>query len=143
MTETALTENGKRFMEHARTLQGGALLDVDHSLSLDADGHRYPDDLTDPVVSLVSTISRSERARRFGVECLSLRDWSGKPCGPQGHAIPSEEYIARIVVAYDDEPEYRIITLDPYRELPLPRAINRAGNDLIQMLDRGCYKIKD
>jgi hypothetical protein len=136
-----LTPAGKLFLGHARTLRGGKLIDLDHRLYRDADGSHYPDDLTDPVVRIVSTISWSERARQYGIECLSNRsDWSGAR-GPQGHPIPTEDYIDLVAGAYGDEPEHRIISLHPYRRLPLTEAINRAGQDLSDCLQEGCYAV--
>jgi len=131
-----LTDSGRLFVQYARTPGGQPLALEDMVQGL------YPDDLTDPVVRVISKLTWPERARQFGVEALDIQPsvQSGRR-GPQGHHIPTEEYISRVGRVYGDDRETRTVGLDPYRRLPLVAAINRAGNDLSDLLSAGGYEV--
>jgi len=143
---TKLTPPGNLFMEYARTLQGGNLIGTDLRFSKEGNGDKDVDDLTFPIVRLRSRIPSSERMRRFGVEALQPMDCSGKH-GPQGHPIPTEDYISRFVHAYGDKHGSRTFTLEPYADavvsgkMSVEEAINSAGTDLVGMIEAGEFEI--
>ena len=123
------TDNGKFFLHHAQTVRGEKLLSIGP----------IDDDMTNPIVRLRSKISYSDRMRRFGVNGLMRCDWSGA-YSPQHVAIPTEKYIQDMVIGYGDAPEIRTITLEPYRGMTIPRAVNRAGNDLRALINEGEFE---
>lgn len=130
-----LSNDGKLFMQHAHGF-GGQLLDIDLN---HYDGET--DDLANPIVHVRSKIGMAERMRRFGIECLGSRnDWSGK-CGPQGHPIPTEDYIQRVSTAYNDHHDTRTISADQYRRSGTVAAINRAGRELRELIEQGEFEI--
>lgn len=133
-----LNDDGRLFVSHMRTLHGEIL----SRISTD------DDDLTTPMVRLISQLTYGERMRQFGIDCVPRRqDASGK-YGPQGHIIPTEDYIARVIACYGDTPERRTISLDPYvhrvrhGRMSLANAINAAGRDLREMLTAGMYQLR-
>lgn len=126
------TPNGRRFLEAA----GLTLAQVDL-----VPERGWFDDLASPRVGLVSEISRSQRMREFGCDVLpDPRADSGRR-SVQGLPIPTDEHIARVVAIYGDEPERVTISAEPYWRTGPVAAINRAGADLADMLERGKYRI--
>jgi hypothetical protein len=135
MEEDGLDENGRFFLSAAKTLHGDDLADIDVT-----NNHDDTDDATTPIVRLISTISASDRMRKFGVDGLQRSDWIGK-YGIGGALIPTEEYIANMCIGYGDAPEKRAYELRVQRGESLVSAINRAGREIRNMIDRGAFSI--
>lgn len=128
-----LTSNGRLFLEAA----GLSIDDVDVLMH-----NGEFDDLASPRVGIVSQIPRSQRMREFGIEALqNLQRNSTGSFSSQGQPIPNEAFIAKQVRVYGDDYERRTISTEPYWRNGPVRAINRAGDDLAQMLAHGKYRI--
>lgn len=131
-----LDTDGRFFLDHARGIHGDRIpaerVDVRHFRG----GY---DDLTYPIVRLVSRIAESERLRRFGIEALGSRsDWTGR-YGPDGGFIPTDDFISRLTRCYGDAPARRSVEITPRRSEALAEAINRTGRALRSMLAEGEY----
>lgn len=127
-----ITPKGRRFLEAA----GLALPQIDL-----VPERGWFDDLASPRVGLVSEIPRSQRMREFGCDALpDTRHDTGRR-SVQGMPIPTEAHIERVCAIYGDEPERVTISAEPYWRSGPVAAINRAGADLADMLERGKYRI--
>lgn len=139
-----LTENANLFLENATPKLNPGQID------LKLHGGWY-DDLLFPVIRIRSKISNSERMRKYGIEAFSPRinpksDFAMDENGnfkrsAQGYYIPSENYIRDITIAYGDIYQSKQITLEPYRKMPIEKALDRAGTDLKGMVETGEYEI--
>ena len=139
METTKLTENAQYFLEHAEPKLKPEQID------LKLYGGWY-DDLAFPMVRIKSKLTWAERARKFGVEALMpldiALDDAGKPKRSiQKYYIPTEKYIENVVRAYGEMTLNRTISLEPYRKLPITRALDKAGADLREMIEQGEYEI--
>jgi hypothetical protein len=142
-----LSEKGMLFLQNAKTAGGDSIYNIDSKLHGNGLGGLFFDDLGFPVVRVRSKIPLSERMKLFGVKSYILpQDYSGSK-GPQGHPIPTHDYIDRIMLVYGDSYETRTISLESYAskvrrgEMTIDEAINAAGNDLHQLLTLGEYEL--
>ena len=111
-----LTKDGLDFLRQARNLHGGALAGIDVA---------QHDDLTWPMVRLVSKLTWSERARKHGIE------------GELLDGLSQEQFITNHCKVYGDE--YETITVEPERGHDFVRAINGAGAWMSGCINKGEY----
>lgn len=143
--QSKLTAAGRLFLLHAKTLHGAALSEIDHRMFDDGDGGMEFDDLTNPIVRVRSSLSWGERTRKYGIDALASRsDWTGEWAENHGqrHMIPTDDYISRVEACYAGHIENdRTVTLEPYLKMEVHAAINKAGQDLEDLVLRGDFWI--
>jgi hypothetical protein len=112
-----LTKDGLNFLRQAKNFHGGELSAVDTS---------EQDDLTWPIVRLVSNLTWSERARKYGIKGML----------PDGQS--QEQFITNHCKVYGDE--YETITVEPERGHDFLKAINGAGARMADFINKGEYR---
>jgi len=127
-----LTNNAEYFLQHAKPTVTAEQIDL-------RTGDGWYDDLAYPVVRLRSTMSWGERARVHGVSGLDPSRAAKKLSN--GAFLPTDQHIADVERCYGVMYETRMVELGPYKRFGIAGALDRAGRDLRDLVDRGGFQI--